>query len=336
MRWPVQSKICILMLWIIPGAVVLPGGPLYGQNGQSEGEAAAEDSEPSRQAEAFVEGIDVQREGTRVRISVERTDSGEELIAFRNIRPIDSSDILSESVEVARLSGNTSSFSDNPAPGVPAYYAVFSARSLAERTPAFQEGENFTRTAFTLPRDTTGAALAEPGSQEFTRRRSRPLPRLIPELSPLTGDQLPPRALSPIEPRPIREETQQAIEHMLERVPEPDRSPPEIQILEPEREEQPKDVGETAVTLRQIVRTTIRDRRWDQAVGYLEGLLTLPLAEAERLRTHYYLGIARFFREEYRQAVLSMLQAQEELYEYARPWIDTALDRIADEDSGEQ
>ncbi|MFW6368848.1 MAG: hypothetical protein ACOCZ9_03830, partial [Spirochaetota bacterium] len=336
-------KRCILLCCIVAIAVVLPGSALYAQN---DGKAPSDASGRGDTGVSAVEGLEVEREGNLVRVHVqptesdERSDSGQqpdsavELVAFRSIRPIDSSDALAESVEVARLPESSSSFVDNPAPGVPAYYAVFSAHNLTETTLAFRQGRNVTATAITLPRDTATAAVASPDSEAFTRRRSRPLPRLTPEQSPVTGEQLPPRALPRTPRRPVSSATERAIQRILERLPEPDRSLPELRILEPEREDQPSNIGDTAITLRQIVRTTVRDRRWDDAVEYLEGLLTLPLVEEERARAHYYLGVARFFREEYRHAVLSLLQAQEQeqLYEYTRPWIETALERISEEE----
>lgn len=277
-------------------------------------------------ADNTVSGIEVTIDVHRVRVEVSISEDSGELVAYRHIRPIQESEHLAEAIEVARLSPGEVAFFDNPHPGVPSYYAVLRRESIVDGSVTLLPGINSTDRPVRI--STGSTAVTESDPEERTLRRGRSLPLLNPEVSAITGEALPPTSLPTRTPRSVREETTEAIDALLERSGQMDHSHPEPRVLEPELENGSENDG-TLRLLRQAIRSSFRRGAWDEAVEWLEALLTLPLTDGERERVHFYLGQARYFSGNYRRAVLSMIHASNRMYEYTRPWIESALEILA-------
>lgn len=275
-----------------------------------------------------VSAVDAAIDGKRVRVVVSVEGPPKDLIAFRSIDPITSSAALAEALEVARLGPGQGFFFDDPPPGVPTYYAVLTAEMLNYGEPQFVENVNITATPVRLPADQPFAAAGDP-EDALRTARTRPLPVLNPELSAITGEPLPPRALPDPSRVPISGETRAAIERLRSAAPEEAYVRPEPHVLDSERRPPERKAG-VDHTLQQIIETAFERERWLETSEYLEGLRTLPLTAEQESRVYFYLGQAHFYLDHFRRATTFMLQASGQLYVESRVWIEAALDRLAE------
>ncbi len=259
-----------------------------------------------------------------IRIEVRDFDPEESLVVLRGLEPMTSPAELEQATEVTRLEPGEQAYVDTAPAGLPWYYAVVAESELQADDPDLRAGDNVTVEAERRPLTAQAAGMTP--EAEDRPRRGRPLPRLNPDHSAITGAPLPPSALPRVTRREVAPETEAAIERLLERAPEGERHKPEAVRLEHE------ETGERShhhETLRQIVRATIEQERWDEAIDYLNALRALSLSPSEEQHALFYLGQAHYFRSAYRQAVLYLLQVNETLYSESRPFIDAALNALA-------
>lgn len=267
------------------------------------------------------------REDGSVRLEIERVEDDRRLTVFRSVEPFASQPDLDTASEVTRLRAGEAEFVDTAPSGLPWYYGVFTQRELEDSEPQFVEGENVTDEPVRIPLAEEPRSI-DADDQHSRPRRGRPLPRLNPDHSAITGEPLPPSALPSVSRRPVEPETESAIERLLERASNEEDEEPEVIIL---REEQTRRRSANAQTLQQIVRATIETERWEDAVDYLTSLLVLSLSPEVEQRAHFYLGQAYYFRNAPRRAVLYLLQANDTYHAESRTFIDAALSALADE-----
>lgn len=272
-----------------------------------------------------IPSIRASSEDDAIHLEVVHSDDEAAFVLFRALEPLTSQVQLDEATEVARLSPGERSFVDTAPAGLPWYYAVFSKSELEADEPRFVAGENVTDEPERIQRSEEPASI-DTADETPRSHRSRPLPRLNPDHSAITGEPLPPSALPHVRRRPIDGETEAAIERLLERAPTGERRRPEPAVLD---HGEAAERSENEQTLRQIVRATVEPERWDNAVDYLGSFLARSLSRSEERMVFFYLGQAHYYRDEYRRAILYLLQANDDHYAESRPFIDAALIALA-------
>ncbi|MFP4643264.1 MAG: tetratricopeptide repeat protein [Spirochaetales bacterium] len=265
-------------------------------------------------------------DGDRIRVEIERAENDQTLVLFRGIEPLGSPDDLDLALEIARLDGGESEFTDTAPAGLPWYYGVFTEEALEKDDPQFIAGETVTDAPARVELEDQATAVDTLVEERQQSPRARPLPRLNPDFSPITGAPLPPSALPSIGRESLDPETEEAIDRLLEGEESGQRNRPEATILDEPEDRQDSENGRT---LQQIVEATIGRERWDDAVDYLTSFLSHTRSPEMERRVYFYLGQAYYFRSEHRKAVLYLLQATDQYYAESRPFINAALNALA-------
>ena len=249
------------------------------------------------------------------------SDPGD-LVLFRSREPIQSTEKLAAATQIAVVSGSQQQFRDYPIPGVPAYYALVSARAITDGSIALQPGRNTTTAAVQLP---LGSRISHRQFFAPYSFRATPLPYLQPWRDMLQGDgdalphPLPPQRITRLEPA-----TAAAVERLIESLPEQRSRARAATVLLQETDLSDKGV---AFTLRSIVDGPFSHGQWRQARDQIENLLTLPLPSEVEARARFYLGQTFYYEGLFERAVLEFLLARPHYHVQASDWIAASLRR---------
>ena len=248
-------------------------------------------------------------------------DSGD-LVLFRSRDPIQSTETLAAATRIAIVSGSQQQFRDYPIPGVPAYYALVSARAIADGSIELQPGRNTTTAAVQLP---LGSRISDRQFFAPYSFRATPLPYLQPVRDMLQGDgdalprPLPEQRITRLEPAGAA-----AVERLMQGLPSQRSHARAATVL-------PEDAGNSdkgvAFTLRSIVDGPFSHGQWRQAREQIENLLTLPLPSEVESRARFYLGQTFYYEGLYQRAVLEFLLARPHYHAQASDWIAASLRR---------
>jgi len=283
---------------------------------------AAEEAEPTI---ARVISLQVERRGQEVILRFQPSRDDRNLAIFRATEPIDDLDAVNGATRIEVISSDRDTYTDVPVPGISYYYGVFDPDAVAQGELDFAEGDNVSAASVRIPVEVASVERAIP--EEPTPRR-RPLPFLIIDQSLREGDAL---VQSPLRltsnPQPLSQETEEAVQRLFGEAgpaePEPLREP---EVLPEERLTDPKG---PRLTLQTIVENPFQEGRWHESIRLLSNMLSIALPEDVEARVHFYLGQARYFAGERRQAFLEFVLAREQYRLEAAPWIDRMIRELS-------
>ncbi len=258
-----------------------------------------------------------------VEVRFAASKEGRDLLVYRSTERMESLEALAAATRLATLPSDEDRFVDYPVPGVEYYYGVFDSELVALGLVSFALGENATAEAVGLP-----LAVTRETMPEISRRtiRQRPLPLLSVDREIETGRMIGGHRQPPLpETQEISDATLAAVEALRGNGTPPSESEPRLVVLPEDRIAVNKG---PAFTLNTIVEGTLSRGRWEEAVELLNNLLSLPLGEKLAARSHFYLGQAHFFQDDYRLAFMEFLMAREVYFSAAEPWLDATLIRL--------
>jgi hypothetical protein len=279
----------------------------------------AAEPEKSGQPSSIAASVD----GDSVRISLSSPARGHRLILYRGTEQIrDSAGILSASI-VTIFEDSTKELKDYPVPGIDYYYAVVDEVNLKNSEVSLKPGENATTKAVRIASGAYRVGLPDVSPLS----RSLPLPYLVVNNSISTGESIG-QSISIGTPAPISSLTEKAIDNILSGIKEDEASLPEVVILDTELSA--PSSGED-YTLAMIVRDTIQTKKWQDAVSQIEKFLSLHRSQETEARSRLYLGQAYAQTGMYRDALFSLLMAQDSNYAKVKPWIEYCLKALRSE-----
>lgn len=268
-----------------------------------------------------VTDIQAQTSDDSVVLRFDTSKPGGELIIYRSTtRPERLSDLVN-AILLDTVSASTRQYTDYPIAGVPYYYGVFDAVQIQVGSAEFEKGANVLAEAVEIPLET--AAIDTPRIQV---RRVRPLPFLVLSSAIDTGQTLSPsRARTEPAATPLKADTRDALEHLLDHSPEPSRQEPSLEVLPIDRS---GGDGSAPTGLRTAIAGAIEQKEWAVAVEALNDFLRIRRDPRVTSRAHFYLGQCRYQQGNYREAFLNFLFAMEHYYSRSQPWITAILHKL--------
>lgn len=237
------------------------------------------------------------------------------LVVFRRASPITALADLKDATLLGNTTGAQAPYKDAPSPGLEFYYAILDAQAFADgKADAFQAENATDRPAgfplVALPAESKTADLdaeLRPGLGPSTR--ALPLPRLLVDAAPGSGQPLVGAAYEPIQPVPLPPASLAALKAWSKGTRTGAAALPAPVVLPEERSAAQTGAGRYLV---QIQKAHLEPKDWKGAVSALEAVLKLSLDTRTEARARFYLGEALAYQKEYRRAFLELLSARNE------------------------
>jgi hypothetical protein len=274
------------------------------------------------EAEGFVDArfLTANVESDAVVLKFGVSPSGHRLVFYRSPDPISSSlSVLSASI-VSIVDDTVNEVRDYPVPGIGYYYAVIDEKRLKEGGVYIQPGANATLTPAKVEAGAFRIGLPEVSPLS----RSIPLPYRIIDNAIGSGERLGTAYETPSSD-PAGPDVEKAIDRILKLIPARKADAPSLVLVE--RDAAGSATGED-YTLASIVSECIVKSDWNNAISQLEKFLSIRRAETTERRARFYLGQAYAMNGKYRDALFSLLVAQERYYLETREWIAYCLDEL--------
>jgi hypothetical protein len=273
-------------------------------------------------AESFVDArfLTAKVESDAVVLKFGVSPSGHRLVFYRSPDPISSSlAVLSASI-VTIVDDTVGEVRDYPVPGIGYYYAVIDEKRLKEGGVYIQPGANATLSPAKVEAGAFRVGLPEVSPLS----RSIPLPFRIIDNAIGSGERLGTAYEAPSSD-PSSPDVEKAIDRILKLLPTRNVNAPSLVLVE--RDASSPGTGED-YTLASIVNECIVKSDWTNAISQLEKFLSLRRAESTERRARFYLGQAYALNGNFRDALFSLLVAQERYYLETRDWIAYCLDEL--------
>ncbi|MBI9103449.1 MAG: fibronectin type III domain-containing protein [Spirochaetales bacterium] len=260
-----------------------------------------------------IDGLTAVEENGTATLKFRAEPEGREILIYRNTAPILNSADLLEAILIDRISSGMGEYIDTPISGVDYYYALIGSRAFKKGEFSFIPGENSTLSPLILP--TTDDSIYSVDA-DFSLR-SRPLPYLS------SGTVYQNRGISAIIEKkpfvPLENEMQANIDKLLAGLTIPDNPDLEPVILS-------KDLDENAPgwdpRLSAILSGDFISGNYEKALSLLLSYQKLPANREMEYRIHYYLGQVYFFLEDYENALVEFIFAEENFFIESKPWMD--------------
>jgi hypothetical protein len=262
--------------------------------------------------EAGIYALEAAARGDGVLISFRHNPSIEVLILFRSVNPIRAAADLINAVIIE--SAVNSPYTDYPVPGIPYYYALVpEADLLGAVHPDISPGRNATIRPVEIP------VSARVGLRNSPEIRSMPLPLIsVNAVSPLGGSAAETRDPTALSPRADGASRGYAPGSEFNR--KVYKSPRAF------REDLQRGTGGGEdYSLGVIVQGSFLARNWAKAKEELARYLSLPRSNTAEARARFYLGQARYYSDEFREALFEFLLVQDRYPAEANEWIQAAL-----------
>lgn len=254
--------------------------------------------------------------GESVHLSFQSSRGDRELLLFRSAYPMRSAEDLLAASAPATLKAGARTAVDYPVPGIGYYYAVLDAVLFKAGKPVLAAGVNST----TEPVRLTAEAALVPAA---AAPRSSGLPYLSLAAEVATGGRLPPAPfdIPSQSSRPLRPETEQALEAALTEAPQ--RTTPLLKprLLEPEQ----APAGSEAASLAAILNESLLNNDLPAAAARLTAFLSVRRTAEAAARAHFYLGQTYYLQDLFEKASLELLLARDLYYAEVDPWLDASL-----------
>lgn len=262
-----------------------------------------------------------EQESVRITFRPSNPDTG--YAVYRRTAAITEPADLANAIRVAFVSGTQPVHFDHPPPGLPYYYAVVAIDRLERGEERFVPGRNRTANPVTVPLERHAPVPLAPEPPIPGRT---PLPELlvIPELDTGAPGVAPFPELA--SPRPLPPELRPVYDSLRRQAVEPPPAdPPPPRILRQERMRSDEYAKGREATLARTVTARFARSEWPEAEEELRNLYLVLELPAARARALFYLGQALYFQGRTREAFMSFLLAEPELYEEVQPWLDAIL-----------
>ena len=253
------------------------------------------------------------------------------IAVFRGTGPLTSNDDILKAVQIWTGTGRLVKVQDFAVPGVPYYYAAVDVEAFQKGSWALAVGKNTLADPIEIPLGTRSTTIS--GLSNLKPFRVMPLPILT--LPDLGGDKL---ALEGTNQFSVNQTldavTRAKIATLTAGIKGGQAGKKSSEILPSDRLQIEGRAlknfsGESKALIEILVKDFTRTN-WDESVRQLNNLLTLPLSKNVQYKAHFYLAQAYYLNGHYKEALMEFLFVQDELPEYAQPWIDNTLERSRD------
>ncbi len=252
-------------------------------------------------------------------ITYEADKKERELSLYRSVSPIRTAEDILDAELIALVSSSDNEYRDFSIPGIPYYYGIIDSELAKTAQFSFTPGKNATVEETIIP------ISREIDISPISGSRPRPLPYLTIDSALTTGKGL---AVSPLPMRTdatLSPEIEELVSRLVgKRISEP-TLPSEPVMLEQDRIRLAE--GES-YSLGRILGSTFAEQNWDAAVQRLMSFQRTRHTGDDDLRSHFYLGQALFFQQEYRRALYEFLMTRERYRQQTEPWIDAVLSAL--------
>jgi hypothetical protein len=246
--------------------------------------------------------------GDAVEISFELNDNFRIPVLYRSVTPIISSrNILNAAIVRSDI---TSPYLDYPVPGIAYYYALIAEDEILSGDIEILPGVNATQYSVEIP---SGYRIGLKTSPDL-----RPMP--LPLIS-ATGISSIGTGISPGTPlSPAAERAVYGIKASSNFSKTTFKAP---RIIRGDLEV-PSGGGEEYL-LRAIAQGPFLQRNWEEAEESLKEFLSLPRSSSVENRARFYLGQARYYRGNYREALFEFLLIRDEFPSESNEWVQAVL-----------
>jgi hypothetical protein len=266
-----------------------------------------------------------------VEVSLSSSRNTRSIAIFRATSPLVTNADILKAVQVWTGTGRLVRIQDYAVPGVPYYYAAVDTEAFQKGLWTLAPGENTIKDPVEIPLGSKTVTVAGLDNQKPIR--VMPLPILT--LPDLGGDQMVLEGTNPTQVnQPLDAATQAKVLTLTGGLKSGQAARKSPELLPTDRLQlegraiQPPS-GESK-TLAEILAKDFTRTNWDESVRQLKNYLTLPLSKNLQSKAHFYLAQAYYQSGHYKESLMEFLYVQDELTDYAQPWIDNTLQRYKD------
>jgi hypothetical protein len=312
---------------------------------------------PERDLAVRITGLtaEVVEDSVRLRFQASRPDR--ELLLFRSLQPMRTSEDLLAASSAVSLAAGTRGYQDYPIPGLDYYYALIDAGLFKIGKPQLAEGQNSTLRPVTVPLGARRVGLPPAAAMEEVpplapsavwasrREPGTPAPSAAPapETAPLATasasarypgvrpaplpyldvDAASGRSAPPLPgQRPLGPAASRAVEEILREA--PPRAAPGLRI-----QALPEDLGaggdSEGFGLNVLLVGYLLPGNLAEGEKQLLDYLAVRRTEAAEARARFYLGQVHYLQGQLERAVLELLMARPLYYSAVEPWLDACL-----------
>lgn len=259
---------------------------------------------------AAVTKITAEADFPEITLTFQTDRRGRELLVYRHTLPIRTPKDFIKAIPLGRIPSDSKIFRDVPIPGVNYYYAIVDSQALLSREFNMVPGDNTTAIAAALPYQNQEG----PNLPSTFSLRPRPLPYLSQEKLYSGHKGMPQKA----EPHPLSAKMKEKIDELLEKF----EGRIDL-ILQPTLLEEDlvleEEYGDSRLLA--ILNKELLPGHWKSARTMLTNYARLSHPPRTQNRLYFYLGQIAFFEENYRDALMNFLFAEEDYHKESRDWI---------------
>ncbi len=247
-----------------------------------------------------------------------------EVAVYRSTSPIQELEDISNATLAGVIPSSQNVFIDKPVPGISYYYAIFDSELTKSGNFTFVPGENITLNSIETP-------LTLDSITPYTVRtvRTEPLPYLDFFPSIETGTTINNSDFTLPPTVPLSPEVSTLVAQLLSILKSDAPPVPELYIFPSDME-----AVENSETYRlvRILKTDFINKNWPEAYKLLGDFLSVRHTRDVVLRTHFYLGQVLYYQGSYLEAINEFVLAEGDFYSETKPWLDSLLYLIQNED----
>lgn len=265
--------------------------------------------------------------GAAIQVDLASSRNIRNVAIFRSTRQMLTPEDLTGAIQVWSGTGRLISYLDYAVPGVPYYYAAVDIAAFQQGTISLEVDRNSLSRPVEIPLGQRQSILA--GLNTPRTVRIMPLPVLtLPDLSdsqPILDGTNPVQVNTALAPA-----VKSNIAKLTANLHSPSQAKPKpAEVLPSDRLQLSGKLsnpiqGEAKV-LTEILAKYFTKHNWDESTRQLNNFLSLPISSELVLKGHFYLAESYYQTGHYREALLEFLFIQDELPEFAQPWIDNTL-----------
>jgi hypothetical protein len=266
-----------------------------------------------------------------IQIELSSSRNTRPIAIFRGANPLVTANDILKAVQVWTGTGRLVKIVDYAVPGVPYYYAAVDTEAFQKGLWTLNPGKNTLKDPVEIPLGSKTVTVVGLDNQKPIR--VMPLPILtLPDLGgtqPVLEGTNPTSVNQALDPA-----TRAKVRNLLAGLKggQAGRKNPELlptDRLQLEGRALQPPTGESK-TLAEILAKDFTRTNWDESIRQLGNFLTVPLPRNLQSKAHFYLAQAYYQNGRYKEALMEFLFVQDELPDYAQPWIDNTLERYAD------
>lgn len=260
----------------------------------------------------------------KIKLTFDSSKPEREVAVYRSTSPIQELEDISNSTLAGIIPSSQDFFIDKPVPGISYYYAIFDSELTKSGNFSFVPGENITLNSIETP-------LTLDSITPYTVRtvRTEPLPYLDFFPSIETGTTFNNSDFTLPSTVPFSPSVSTLVAELLSNLKSEAPPVPDLYIFPSD-----KDAVENSETYRlvRILKTDFINKNWPEAYKLLGDYLSVRHTRDVVLRTHFYLGQVLYYEGSYLNAINEFVLAEGDFYSETKPWLDSLLYLIQNED----